>query len=74
MFTDKINWYVFFISFAIGIFLVYIFGEDIKHVYVYPTPETTNDILFQDKANNCFKYSIEEVSCGMFSTDLPVAE
>jgi hypothetical protein len=74
MFTDKINWYVFFISFAVGMFLVYVFGEDIKNVYVYPTPENTNDILFQDKTNNCFKYDTVEVPCGMFTKSLPVAE
>lgn len=74
MFTDKINWYVFFISFAVGMFLVYIFGEDIKPIYVYPTPETTKDVLFQDKSNNCFTYTPIEVPCTVFAESVPVAE
>ena len=74
MFSDKINWYVFFISFAIGLFCVYVFGEDIKPVYVYPTPETTNNILFQDKSNNCFSYSTVEVPCSGVSESIPLFE
>jgi len=54
---------VFLVSFAIGIFFVYILGPEIKTIYVYPTPENVDKILFKDKADNCFKFIEEEVEC-----------
>jgi hypothetical protein len=54
---------VFLVSFAIGIFFVYILGPEIKTIYVYPTPENVDKILFKDKADNCFKFIEEVVQC-----------
>jgi hypothetical protein len=54
---------VFLVSFAVGIFFVYILGPEIKTIYVYPTPENVNTILFKDKANNCFRFEEEVVEC-----------
>jgi hypothetical protein len=54
---------VFLISFAIGIFFVYILGPEMKTIYVYPTPENVDKILFKDKADNCFKFVEEVVQC-----------
>jgi hypothetical protein len=75
MIWNKISWPIFFISFAIGLFLVYVFGEDIKKVYVYPTPDNVDNILFKDKTGNCVKYSMEETSCPIFGVNpIPIAE
>ena len=54
---------IFLISFAIGIFFIYILGPEIKKVFIYPTPETIDKFLFRDKANNCFYFKQEEIQC-----------
>jgi hypothetical protein len=75
MLWNKISWHIFFISFAVGLFMVYIFGEDVKKIYVYPTPDNVNDILFKDKTGNCSKYTVVETNCPVFGvTPIPIAE
>ena len=54
---------VFLISFALGLFFVYIFGTDRKIIYVYPTPDNIEKVLFRDATDQCFKYAAEKVPC-----------
>jgi hypothetical protein len=54
---------VFLVSFAVGILFVYIYGIDLKPVYIYPTPENINTYLYKDKIDNCFAYNATEVEC-----------
>ena len=54
---------VFLISFAIGLFFIYILGPEMKDIFIYPSPETVNKVLFKDKADNCFYFEQEEVKC-----------
>lgn len=54
---------VFIISFAIGLLFVYILGPEQKTIYIYPTPENVDKLLFKDKANNCFRFEEETVDC-----------
>jgi hypothetical protein len=54
---------IFLISFAIGLFFVYILGPEIKTIFVYPSPETVNKVLFKDKADNCFYFEEKNVDC-----------
>lgn len=51
------------LSFAIGLFFVYILGPEIKKIYIYPTPENVDKILFKDKADNCFYFEEHIVNC-----------
>jgi hypothetical protein len=54
---------VFLISFAIGLFFIYILGPEMKTIYIYPSPENVHKILFKDKADNCFSFEEEVVDC-----------
>ena len=53
----------FLISFAIGIFFVYITLNESRKVYVYPSPENVQLIQYQDKADQCFEFKETPVQC-----------
>ena len=63
MLLNYISIPIFLISFAIGLFFVYILGPEMKTIYVYPTPENVDKILFRDKADNCFTFEEQVVEC-----------
>ena len=63
MFLKYISIPVFLISFAIGLFFVYIYGSDLSPVYIYPSPESVEHVIFKDNADNCFAYQGKEVKC-----------
>ena len=63
MILNYISIPVFIISLAIGLFFVYILGPETKIIYIYPSPENVNNILFKDKADNCFELKQEEIDC-----------
>ena len=58
-----INVRVFIISLAVGLFLTYITNIPPSVIYVYPTPENRQKLLFKDKADNCFQFNAKTVSC-----------
>ena len=63
MLFNYISFPIFFVSLAIGLFFVYLLGPDKKTIYIYPSPENVDKILFKDKADNCFSFEQEEVDC-----------
>jgi hypothetical protein len=63
MLGKYINFPVFLVSLAIGILFVYLFQPEMNVIYVYPTPDNQNKILYKDKTDNCFKFNAEEVDC-----------
>ena len=58
-----INIPIFIISFAIGIFFVYIVEPDNRVVYVYPTPEMVDVLQYKDRAGTCFQFKPSLVEC-----------
>ncbi len=63
MIQDYISFPIFFISFAVGLLFIYLIGPEIKTIYIYPSPENVDKILFKDKADNCFYFEPESVQC-----------
>jgi hypothetical protein len=63
MLLNYISLHVFFISFAIGLFFVYILGPDMKKIIIYPSPENIDKVLFKDNADNCFYFKQTEIEC-----------
>tara|TARA_Y100000816_G_scaffold186809_1_gene135759 strand:- start:1376 stop:1609 length:234 start_codon:yes stop_codon:yes gene_type:complete len=63
MITKYIDFKFFIISLAFGLFLVYITNEKPNIIYVFPTPDNYDKITIKDKADNCYNFNINEVSC-----------
>jgi len=63
MFLKYISIKIFITSLAIGLLYVYLFNPDPTVIYVYPTPENVGQVEYKDKANNCFQFEANEVSC-----------
>ena len=57
------HFYIFIISFCIGLFFVYISDSPQKIVMVYPTPDNQKFFQYKDKVNNCFEYEYVESKC-----------
>jgi hypothetical protein len=34
-----------------------------KTVFIYPSPENVDKVLFKDKADNCFSFQEEVIEC-----------
>ena len=63
MINKYIDFKFFLVSLAFGLFLVYILNEKPNIIYVFPTPDNFDKITVKDKANNCYKFDVNEVSC-----------
>jgi hypothetical protein len=65
---------IFIVSLAIGLLFVYAYGADIKTVYIYPTPENIQSILYKDSADNCYSYQAKEVTCTGDAKSAPIQQ
>ena len=62
--TQYINIHVFIVSFAIGIFAVYVMNDsDKRKIKVYPTPDNIDQIQYKDNAGICFQFKQTQVNC-----------
>jgi hypothetical protein len=60
---NKIVPFYFFVSFAIGIFICYIMTPPPEVIVKFPSPYNSGTVLYHDKANNCYKYKAQKVTC-----------
>ena len=58
-----IDFRIFLISLAVGLFYIYISGDNKKTIIIYPTPDNINEYQYKDKTDNCFSYELNEVTC-----------
>lgn len=56
---------VFLISFAVGLFFVYILSPPPNVVLKFPSPYNAGKITYRDKSDTCYVYKAEQVSCPM---------
>jgi len=62
-FNKFIDLKYFLISFAIGIFFVYITYNENRKVYVYPSPENIELLQYKDKSDQCFEFKETPDQC-----------
>ena len=65
-----INVPVLIVSFAFGMFAVYITTDDMRKIYVYPSPENVDLMQYRDKTGACFSYTQTKVSCPKDAKDI----
>jgi hypothetical protein len=65
-----INPSVFFASLFFGFIAVYFTVPDSRILYVYPTPDNIDAILYRDKTGACFSMKQTEVSCPTNEKDI----
>jgi len=63
MILKYINIPVFIISFIIGLFCINFVKPEVKTIYVYPTPENFNKVIYKDNAKSCHQFYPIEVKC-----------
>jgi len=64
MISKYINVPVFFASLVMGLLIVYFtMQNDLRKIYVYPTPENVDLLQYRDKAGNCFVYKPADTPC-----------
>jgi hypothetical protein len=63
MFLKFIHLKTFIISFILGLSIMVFTNAHKKKIYVYPTPETVDNLLYKDKADNCYIYKQSIVKC-----------
>jgi len=72
MLSKYISLPIFLISFAVGLFFIYVIGPEMKTIYIYPNPDNYNKYLYKDTANQCFEIKPVETSCGILNKDIPL--
>lgn len=70
--TKYINLPVFIVSFAFGVFAVYVTLPETKTIIVYPSPETASTVQYKDKANHCFRFDETKVRCSKDNNSLKI--
>lgn len=58
-----INPLFFFLAFAVGLFVVYIFNPPPNVVVKFPSPYNAGKVVYKDKSDSCYTYKADKVQC-----------
>ena len=61
---------VFILSFAIGMLFVYLYTDEKRVIYVYPTPENVHLLQYKDSTGTCFHFTQSEVEGPKNASDI----
>ena len=67
---DKIIPIYFFVALFVGFLMTYAFTPPPEIIYKFPTPDNAKEVIYQDKANHCFKYKSSEITCPKNKKDI----
>ena len=57
----NLKWFI--MSFVLGIFMVYCTAAKPTIIIKYPTPENSDELVFKDDVENCYKFNTKLISC-----------
>ena len=63
---EHVNPLAFFIAFCVGIFVVYVTIPEPTIIIKYPTPDNTENNVYKDMSDTCYKYKSKEVECSKY--------
>jgi hypothetical protein len=63
MLSKYISLPIFIVSFALGLFFIYVLGPEKKEIYIYPSPTNYNTMQFKDVTKQCFEIKPVEKEC-----------
>ena len=69
-----IDTFWFLIALCIGLLIVYTTSPTPDIIIKYPTPENAHMLVFEDDAQNCYKFSTNETPCPVNGTvhEIPI--
>lgn len=70
----NISPFYFLVSFAVGIFVVYIMTPPPDVVLKFPSPYNAGKVTYMDKSNTCYQYEAQSVECGSQTKPQPIYE
>jgi len=61
--TKFINWTAFILSFAFGVFAVYITAPQTRKIVVYPSPDNVDILQYKDQSGQYYRFKEKTVKC-----------
>ena len=74
MLSNYISIPYFIVSLALGLLFVYLSSPKPTVIFVYPTPNNINSVEYKDKADTCFKFHANEVTCSQQAKTIPIQD
>ena len=72
MFMKYLSIPYFLVSLAVGLLFVYLSSPKPTIIFVYPTPDNVDTIEYKDKADTCFKFNANKVTCTKNALTIPI--